>query len=128
MLESKTPSPLCGVTGTVALCVLPFVIVAVLRVAEFVWLEMNPGAAFVATRNDAGFVENTLAPFLFWCALGEFLAVIWALVNSLLVRRLVFAFRMSNAILNAVVPLLLGTLYLCVTMATMAYILMTHLV
>ena len=128
MLELKTPSWLCGVTGTLALCVLPFVIVAVLRVAELVWLEMNPGAAFVATRNAAGFVGNTLAPFLSWCALGEFLAVIWALVNSLLVRRLVFSFRMANAILNAVVPLLLGTLYLCVTMATMAYIFMTHLV
>ena len=58
----------------------------------------------------------------------ELLALLWAWLNVLLVRRLVFAFRMSNPILNAVVPLLAGTAYLCVTLGATVFVCMMHMV
>ncbi len=108
-----------SVVRTVALCVAPFVVIAMLVGVEHLWLQMNP---------DARMVGKSLPSFVRRCALLEFLALLWAWLNVLLVRRLVFAFRISNPILDSVVPLLVGTAYLCVTLCATAFVCLTHLV
>jgi hypothetical protein len=72
-----------------------------------------------------------LPPFPGLCALLQFLALVWAVVNIPLMERRIYAsesLRSWNPLGKAVVATLSATSYACLTLLGFAFVAMTHLV